>query len=113
MLLALVNKLFLQFENNKKDSFTLDVNQKEHNERDQFSMKFDEIVKQNISNSDFSVEDMAQSIGMSRTQLFRKVKQLYVMSPKDYLIKVRMHAAAELLQYNDSRITLPTLLAVL
>ncbi|MFO7867718.1 MAG: two-component regulator propeller domain-containing protein [Bacteroidales bacterium] len=105
VLLALVYKLFVLYENYTHKNSLLELPSDKTQENNQFSQKFDEIIKQNISNSEFSVEDMAHSMGMSRTQLFRKVKSLYAISPKDFLIKIRMHAAAELLQYNNSKIT--------
>ena len=102
VLLALIHKMFLQ----KEQSLQIDATRIEiPQDTEQFMFRFDELLKQNIANSDFSVEDMAEHLNVSRTQLFRKVKQAYAISPKDYFIKIRMHAAAELLQYNDSRIT--------
>jgi len=66
--------------------------------------KFEEVVQDNISNSAFSIEDMASSLNISRSQLYRKVKHYYNVSPKDYLKNARLHTAAELLQYKNSKI---------
>lgn len=103
VLLALIHKIFLQNEQ-KENKISLEHIHTDAQNSDTFMMRFDELLKQNIANSEFSVEDMAEYMNMSRTQLFRKVKQAYAISPKDYFIKMRMNAAAELLQYNDSRI---------
>lgn len=103
VLLALVQKLLLEKE--KKNHTILSSPSKEHAQDAQFMKRFEDHIKQNISNADFSIEHMAEDMNMSRTQLFRKVKHMYTISPKDYLVKVRMHAAAELLQYDNARVT--------
>ncbi|MBK8806721.1 MAG: response regulator [Bacteroidales bacterium] len=71
---------------------------------DDFIHQFEILLNKNIAKNDYSVEDMASDLNLSRTQLFRKVKQFYTISPKDYLIKLRMQAAAELLSIEDAKI---------
>lgn len=63
-----------------------------------FIKKLEAILIQNIASAEFSIEDLAEQLNMSRSQLFRKVKQLHAMSPKEYLIKMRMQTAAEIIK---------------
>ncbi|OQA97617.1 MAG: Response regulator SaeR [Bacteroidetes bacterium ADurb.Bin217] len=69
-----------------------------------FLKKFETLLSQNIANSEISIEDIALQMNVSRTQLFRKIKQIHAMSPKEYLIKMRMHTAGELLQSGEHKI---------
>ena len=76
--------------------------EKKHDE--DFMEHFNDVLKHYIANSAFSIEDIAKELGVSRTQLFRKIKHYYNVSPKDSLIKIRMQTAAELLQFEEASI---------
>lgn len=99
VLLALVNKL-LSFPKQKVYNL-LEVSESNHAD---FLQRFDEILNNNIANAKYSVDDMAKDLLISRSQLFRKVKEHHSISPKDYFIKIRMQAAAELMKLNDAKI---------
>jgi DNA-binding response OmpR family regulator len=59
------------------------------------------IILANISDENFSVEEMVNQIGMSRTQLHRKVKAVTGQSA-GYLIRlIRLQQALELLQQSE------------
>jgi AraC-like DNA-binding protein len=47
-----------------------------------FLEKFRNLVEQNLADSKLNVEDLGQQIGLSRTQLYRKLKSLTGYSPK-------------------------------
>ncbi len=55
------------------------------------------VVNQNMSNKDLSVEMLASEVGLSRSQLHRKLKELTNQSTRDFLRNVRMKQAAQLL----------------
>ena len=55
-------------------------------------------VNKNLSNSDFSVEQMAQEVGLSRSQLHRRMKELTGLSTSDFVRNIRMEQAARLLR---------------
>lgn len=55
-------------------------------------------VKQHLKNTDYSVEQMADDMALSRTQLFRKLKNLTGLSPQQYLQEVRLQQALYLLE---------------
>jgi DNA-binding response OmpR family regulator/two-component sensor histidine kinase len=58
------------------------------------------IVHQNMTNYNFSVELLAKKIGLSRSNLFRKVKGLTGLSPNEFITQIKMNHAAELLKNN-------------
>lgn len=59
--------------------------------------KFEKIVKEQMDNPDLSVEIISQQIGISRSQLQRKLKQVTNQNPSDYLKTMRLRFAANLL----------------
>ena len=56
------------------------------------------IIQQNLSDSEFSVEDIGKQIGLSRVQLYRKVKAMTGSSVVDLLRKARLVKAKRLLE---------------
>jgi len=73
-----------------------------------FINDFAGIVEENLANENFSVEDICKSIGVSRVQLYRKVKALLDCSITDYILSRRLKKARYLLlneNYSISEIT--------
>ena len=64
----------------------------------QFLKQLQTIIQQNLSDSEFGVEDMGQQIGLSRVQLYRKVKAMTGSSVVDLLRKARLAKAKRLLE---------------
>ncbi|MGE9929724.1 hybrid sensor histidine kinase/response regulator transcription factor [Segatella copri] len=64
----------------------------------QFLRQLQAIIQQNLSDSEFGVEDMGQHIGLSRVQLYRKVKAMTGSSVVDLLRKARLAKARRLLE---------------
>lgn len=64
----------------------------------QFLKQLQAIIQQNLSDSEFGVEDMGQQIGLSRVQLYRKVKAMTGSSVVDLLRKARLAKAWRLLE---------------
>lgn len=64
---------------------------------EKFLEKLENIVKNKIAESDLSVETISQEIGISRSQLQRKLKQLTNQNPSDYIKTTRLRHAAWLL----------------
>ena len=66
------------------------------------------VVEKNIDNSDFSVEQLAAALYLSRMQLYRKLKALTGKSPNKIIRGIRLQRAAQLLetkQYNVADVT--------
>jgi AraC-like DNA-binding protein len=72
-----------------------------------FISEFMAIVENNIPNEDFTVDDICREIGISRVQLYRKVKALLGYNVNDYISTVRLQKAKFLLadpQYSISEV---------
>ena len=65
---------------------------------DAFISRFKNMVEQRLTDSNLSVEDLAADMGLSRVQLYRKVKALTGSTPVDLLRKARLAQAQRLLQ---------------
>lgn len=65
---------------------------------DAFLQKVRRIVAENYADEDFSLPQLCQLIGMSRYQLFRKMKALADESPSDFIRNYRMRQANLLLR---------------
>jgi len=63
------------------------------------------IVEENISNPDFKLEDIYESIGMGRTLFLQKVKSLTNQTCGDFVRSLRLKRAAFLLENHDVRIS--------
>lgn len=60
-----------------------------------------ETINKNLGNSEFSVEMLAETVGMSRAHLHRKLKELTNLSARDFIRSIRMRQAASLLTENN------------
>ncbi|MBT1706560.1 response regulator transcription factor, partial [Chryseosolibacter indicus] len=56
------------------------------------------VVEAQISNPDFSVEDLSQELGMSRVHLYKKLLSLTGKSPIEFIRTIRLQRAAQLLE---------------
>ena len=65
---------------------------------EQFMKRVMEIVNKNISNSEFNITQMVDEVGMSRTQLHRKLKELTGFSAARFMQNIRMQQAMKLLK---------------
>lgn len=73
-----------------------------------FVNDFAGIVEQNLANENFSVDEISRTIGISRVQLYRKVKALLDCSVTDYIMNRRLKKAKYLLineRYTIAEIT--------
>jgi AraC-like DNA-binding protein len=65
---------------------------------DAFIARFKKMVEERLAESKLSIEDLAADMGLSRVQLYRKVKALTGCTPVDLLRKARLSQAQKLLQ---------------
>ncbi len=68
---------------------------------EKFLEKLQMVLDKELSNADFSADDFASFMGMSRMQLHRKLKSLLGVSTTEFLRKERIKMAAHLLQKSD------------
>ncbi|MDQ1771042.1 response regulator [Labilibaculum sp. A4] len=67
------------------------------NKDNEFIKELNLIIKQNISNTDFSINEFHEKMSMGRTIFYKKVKGLTGFTPNDYIRVIRMKEAAKLL----------------
>lgn len=60
--------------------------------------RFVQHIGDNMSDINLSIDDIASDMCMSRSNLFRKIKQITGMGPNEYMRLARLKRAAELLQ---------------
>jgi signal transduction histidine kinase/DNA-binding response OmpR family regulator len=70
-----------------------------------FINEFSALVESNLSNEEFSVEDICYGMGISRVQLYKKVKALLNLNVNDYILNTRLTKAKYLLQHEDFTIS--------
>jgi AraC-like DNA-binding protein len=70
-----------------------------------FLEKFETLIVENISNPDFSVKDMEQKLGFSRSSFNRKINALLGMSPNEYLRQRRLTLAAQMLERRNGSVS--------
>ena len=63
------------------------------------------VIRNNIENPDFSVEELSREIGMSRVHLNRKLKENLNISPSNLIKSIRLKQAAYLLINNKVNIS--------
>ncbi|WP_372650156.1 helix-turn-helix domain-containing protein [Draconibacterium sp.] len=63
-----------------------------------FLNQITQLVEENISNEQFGVSELANAVGMSRSNLLRKIKKLTELSASQFIRNVRLKYATELLQ---------------
>ena len=69
-----------------------------------FIKKLNEVIQVNYSNPEFSMDDMADSLNMSRSNFYRKIKGVLDLSPNEYLRLERLKRAAQLLKEGENRV---------
>jgi signal transduction histidine kinase/ligand-binding sensor domain-containing protein/DNA-binding response OmpR family regulator len=67
---------------------------------DAFLKKAGATIEKHISQEEFGVEEFAQEMNMSRSQLLRKLTALTGLSVRDFIRYIRLHRAWELLKKN-------------
>ena len=76
-----------------------------HSKTDEaFIRKLDEEIYKNMAKNDLSVETLAEKMGMSRSTLYRKIKDISNLSPNELINITRLKRAAELLRTGDHKI---------
>lgn len=64
---------------------------------DKFLLRLLEVIEIHLGNPDFGINELSREIGMSRSQLYRKLKALTNESPTVFLRTVRLERAHQLL----------------
>lgn len=69
-----------------------------------FITRLRDIIRAGMGDSDFSVERIGEEIGLSRVQLYRKVKAITDLTPVELLRKARLERARLLIERSDKSV---------
>ncbi len=75
------------------------------NEADEkFLIDLNNVIENNLENSDFSINDLATEMGISSSGLFSKIKKISGVTPNKLIQSMRLKKAAELLSEGKYRV---------
>ena len=72
---------------------------------DELLKRIMEVINENMSDSDLSVDVIAQKVGISRVHLNRKMKELTNQTPHNFIRNIRLKQAAKLLLDPNRNVT--------
>ena len=67
--------------------------------------KIHQVIEQNLDNSDFNIDSIAASVGLSRSAFFKKLKSLTGLAPVDLVKEIRLNKSIELIKNSDMSIS--------
>jgi signal transduction histidine kinase/ligand-binding sensor domain-containing protein/DNA-binding response OmpR family regulator len=79
---------------------TVNIQMKDAN--DQLMETIMKYLNENISSSNLNIENLAQEVGLSRSQLYRRVKEITGISCGEFVRNYRLNQAARLLKENPT-----------
>ena len=62
-------------------------------------------IEQRISDEELRIDDMAQAVNMGRTVFYEKIRSLVGMSPQDFLRRLRMQRACQLISRSTMNVS--------
>ncbi len=94
--LVLKNKFLIHEEEKIEFSNELD---------DNFMKELTQFVEENISDVTFSIKDMCEAMGMSRTSFYHKLKSLIDISPNEFIRTIRLKKGRSMLLTNNYNVS--------
>lgn len=58
-------------------------------------------IEENISNTEYSIDDLSNDVGLGRTNLYKKIQSVTGKTPASFIRSVRLKRAAQLLHASD------------
>jgi len=89
----------------QNESFSSSKDVKVTSVQQKFIQRIKDVIENNIDNDQFSVEDLGETIGMSRSQVHRKLKAITDQSATRFIRNYRLHRAADLLSQDSGNIS--------
>lgn len=71
----------------------------------EFYARFLSLIEKEMGNSELSVEEMGNRLGLSRVQFYRKIKALTNYSPNELVRNIRLNRAKQLLTSTESTVS--------
>ena len=62
-------------------------------------------IELNISNSKLTIDDIAESIGISRSTFFKKMKSVTGLAPNDFIRELRIERALQIMEAGETNIS--------
>jgi AraC-like DNA-binding protein len=83
------------------------VNQPQDNSGDKssFAIKFSQLIDEQLENTGFGITQMASSLNIERSTLFRKVKKSFDCTPNQYLKNRRLHLSRQMLDQKSGSVS--------
>lgn len=75
------------------------------NDQQEFVGKLNAFIKSNMDNSNYSVEDLASHLNISRVQLYRKAKAIFGLGISDYINNFKLETAKGMLEQTQLSIS--------
>ena len=78
---------------------------------EQFMQQVMEIMEKEMDNSELTIEEFAQKLGLGRTVFYQKLKSIIGLSPVDFIREIRIKRAVQLIdsgEYNFSQVAYMT-----
>lgn len=78
---------------------------------EQFMQQVMEVMEKEMDNSDLTIEEFAQKLGLGRTVFYQKLKSIIGLSPVDFIREMRIKRAVQLIdsgEYNFSQVAYMT-----
>ena len=97
--------LFEKAKNEKVDVLPESSDNEDIQIEDAFIQKLRTIVSENYADEGFGLTQLCQKIGMSRSQLFRKMTALIATSPSDFIRSYRLNEAQKLLKSTNLNVS--------
>lgn len=67
--------------------------------------KIHQVIEENIQNSDYNIDNIAETLGLSRSAFFKKLKSLTGLAPVDLVKEIRLNKSVELMKTTDLSIS--------
>ncbi len=71
----------------------------------QFLERINQVIEENLQNSDFNIDTIAETMGLSRSAFFKKLKSLTGFAPIDLIKEIRLNKSVELLKNTDMTVS--------
>jgi len=71
---------------------------------DRFTQKFFKIIEENASNTELDIQLICNKVGMSRANMYRKLKAITELTPNELIRNKRFEIAAQLLMNTEMNI---------
>ena len=60
-------------------------------------------VYENLENENYTLENLSEKMNMSRSSLYRKIREVTALKPVDFVKKAKLNYAAKLILLNNDR----------